>query len=451
MRATLFLILKIAILVAIAVWLANRPGSVQIVWQGYVVEISFAVFVLAIALLMAFAAFVYWMWRVLIRSPATIARSRMLARRERGYEALTQGLVAVAAGDAEGAKRLSKRASVLLDGPPLTQLLSAQAAQLGGDEQTAHERFEAMAERPETEFLGLRGLLGEALRNEDWLTALDLANRARRLNAETPWLLKVAMDLEIRLRKWLDAQSTLAQMVRAGRLTTAEGQRIRAAILMERSREAEGDGELERALELAGEAARQQPDLVPAVARAATLLGRLGKTRQASKMIEKMWASQAHPELAAIYRDLGREGEDPVARVKRLETLHKIAPQESASLLALAEAEMEARLFGAARAHLTQIAEGNAHQAPTRRVFRRLAELEVAETGNGEAARRWLERATQALADPAWVCDVCGAVSQTWSAICPECGAFASMSWRSPNEGLHLPTPVGPTLLSAMP
>ena len=451
MRATFFLILKIAILVAIAVWLADRPGSVQIVWQGYVIEISFAMFVLAIALLMVLAGFTYWLWRVLIRSPSTIARARMLARRERGYDALTGGLVAIAAGDADSAKRLSKRASVLLDGPPLAELLAAQAAQLGGDEKTAHDRFESMLERPETEFLGLRGLLNEALGKQDWLTALETANRARRLNADTPWLLKISLELEVRLRKWLDAQNTLAQLVRAGHLSTAEGQRMRAAILMERSREAEADDDVDRALELAGEAARQQPDLVPAIGRSATLLGRLGKTRQASKMIEKVWAAQAHPDLAAVYRELGGEGEGAVARVKRLEVLYKAAPQESAGLLALAEAEMEARLFGAARAHLTQIAEGNAHQAATRRVFRRLAELEVAETGNGDAARTWLERATQAPPDPVWVCDACGAVSRTWSAVCPRCGGFATMSWRSPSDGVHLPAAAGPTLLPAMP
>ena len=114
MTATLLLIVKLAILIAIAVWLADRPGSVEIVWQGYVIEVSFALFVLAIAVLMALSGLFYWLWRALVRTPANLGRSRLLARRERGYEALTQGLVAVAAGDAANARKLSKRATVLL-------------------------------------------------------------------------------------------------------------------------------------------------------------------------------------------------------------------------------------------------------------------------------------------------------------------------------------------------
>src|SRR5207244_3592662 len=79
-----------------------------------------------------------------------------------GYRALTQGMVAVAAGDAEEAQRQARKADVLLAEPPLTLLLSAQAAQLGGDEDAARRFFSEMLNRPETEFLGLRGLLMQA-------------------------------------------------------------------------------------------------------------------------------------------------------------------------------------------------------------------------------------------------------------------------------------------------
>jgi hypothetical protein len=43
-------------------------------------------------------------------------------------------MVAVAAGDAAEAGRQAKRADALLGDPPLTMLLSAQAAQLNGDD-----------------------------------------------------------------------------------------------------------------------------------------------------------------------------------------------------------------------------------------------------------------------------------------------------------------------------
>ncbi len=65
---------------------------------------------------------------------------------------------------------------MLLAEPPLTLLLSAQAAQLNGDEQAARRYFTAMLDRAETEFLGLRGLVMQALRGGDEAAALGLSS-----------------------------------------------------------------------------------------------------------------------------------------------------------------------------------------------------------------------------------------------------------------------------------
>jgi len=82
-------------------------------------------------------------------------------------------------GDAEEAQKFARKADVLLAEPPLTLLLSAQAAQLNGDDQAAQRYFMAMIERKETEFLGLRGLIMHALRGGDEATALTLIERAK--------------------------------------------------------------------------------------------------------------------------------------------------------------------------------------------------------------------------------------------------------------------------------
>src|SRR3546814_4260342 len=94
-------------------------------------------------------------------------------------------------------------------------LLSAQAAQLNGDQTAARRYFEAMLERPETEFLGLRGLLNQSLRTDDPARALALAHRARALRPSTPWVLRTCLDLEIRQGRWDDALSSLDAAVKA--------------------------------------------------------------------------------------------------------------------------------------------------------------------------------------------------------------------------------------------
>ena len=120
-----------------AVSLSDQPGSVTLEWGGYRVDTSFALLLGMVALIAAVTALLYRLWIFLRRAPGQMKWAWRAKRRQRGYQALTRGMVAVAAGDADEARRQVKRADVLLNEPPLTMLVSAQAAQMNGDEQAA--------------------------------------------------------------------------------------------------------------------------------------------------------------------------------------------------------------------------------------------------------------------------------------------------------------------------
>ena len=197
MRRTLLFLLKLAIIVAIAVWLAERPGTVTLKWLNWELHSSVGVLIVVLVIGATLVALIHRFWRLVLRSPRHYLHRRAARKRERGYQALTQGMVAVAAGDAEEAKRQARRAGALLDDPPLTLLLAAQAAQLDGDEAAARGYFSRMIEREETSFLGLRGLLMQAMRSGDEAAALELAERAYRERPETPWVIRTLLELQI--------------------------------------------------------------------------------------------------------------------------------------------------------------------------------------------------------------------------------------------------------------
>ncbi|CAN0483107.1 unnamed protein product, partial [Discosporangium mesarthrocarpum] len=193
-RFTISIMIALAIVVATAIWFSDRPGDVSIEWQGWLIEMSVGRFVLAAAIVLAAALIVIGIFRTVGHVPGRIRDSLRTSRRERGYRALTQGMVAVAAGDPDEANRQARRADVLLEEPPLTMLLSAQAAQLNGDEDAATRYFNGMLERPETAFLGVRGLLIQAQKNNDRRAALEYAERAYQLQPKTPWVLNTMFD-----------------------------------------------------------------------------------------------------------------------------------------------------------------------------------------------------------------------------------------------------------------
>ncbi|MGH7085466.1 MAG: heme biosynthesis HemY N-terminal domain-containing protein, partial [Acetobacteraceae bacterium] len=254
-------LLIIAGLIAAAVFLADHPGRVEIVWRGWEIETSLGILVAAaIAAALAIAVLLRFLILV-VRSPRALLRRRRERRREAGYRALTQGMVAVAAGEPQEAQRQARKADLLLADPPLTLLLSAQAAQLEGDEDAAKRFFLAMLDRRATEFLGLRGLLNQALRADDLAAARRLAERARESHPNTPWVVETMFDLDARDGRWEAARDTLAAAERRALIPAPRARHHRGVLLYELALAARQHGERRPAIKLMAEAEALVPDL----------------------------------------------------------------------------------------------------------------------------------------------------------------------------------------------
>ena len=436
-RATLALILA-AVFAAAVAWLADHAGSVTLHWQDTRIDTSIAVLVTAVALFAAATALLWQLWRGLMRAPRSFARYRRERRRLKGYKALTQGMVAVAAGDAREAQRQARRADVLLNEPPLTMLLSAQAAQLNGDEAAAERYFRTMLERRETEFLGLRGLIMQASKKGDTAGALALARRAKGLRPETGWVLATLYELEVQAGAWREAEETARLAQRSGTMTSAEGARKRALAFYGESELAAKAGKPEAALASARKALRLAPAFLQATLAAAELLGQQGKRRRAERVLEAAWVNAPHPGLVEPYLALAGEAE-PLARLMRVQRLVARRPAHRESWRALAEAALAARIWGEARRALECLRreEGARESAGVCRLW---ARLEEGEHGDAAAARDWLARAAAAEPEAQWVCARCGAAHGAWAPFCSTCSTYDALAWRSPSHAVPLPT-----------
>jgi len=363
MIRTLVWLVALAIAIAGGAWLADRPGHVTLIWQDWRVDTSVAVLVLALVAFIVTFAVLYRLWLYIRHAPRALIERRRMARRERGYRALTAGMVAVAAGDPEEAAKQAKRADALLHEPPLTMLLSAQAAQLAGDDEAAARYFTAMLERDETAFMGVRGLLGQAERAGDRPRALALARRAYALRPNTPWVMKALFELQVKEGAWREALATLDQAARRGAMRAPEAARQRAAVLLQVASQQQDE---RTAVDFVRRAHEGAPDFLPAAIRYAEILYRTGNRRAANRIVERAYAHTAHPDLMRLYTT--QPGTTTEERVK---------------------------------------------------LERRLMELNPAPP-----------------AGRAWVCEACRAAASSWTPLCANCGALATLDWKQP-ERVH--------------
>jgi HemY protein len=421
------------------VLLANQPGGVVITWPwleqawpGHG-RIETSVMVLAAALLVTLAvlALVFWLLLAIVRSPALLRKRLHRRRGERAYEAISRGLIAVGAGDLDAAHRHATEAKRLAPAEPLALLLSAQHAQLSGDSAGADHAFRAMAGRADTKALGLHGLFVEAHRRGDHVSAHAFAEEAARVNPTLGWAGKAVLEFRCLTGDWAGALALLEN--HKGALDKANYRRQRAVLLTAHAQAAE-QYDRDSAKAAALEAAKLAPTFVPAAALAGRMLAEAGETRKASRIVNKAWQANPHPDLARVFSEL-RFGDAARDRLKRIEGLAKKAPGHIEGALALARAAMDAQQFAKARAALASYLA-----TPTKRIAMLMADLERAEHNDEGRAREWLARALHAAPDPAWTAD--GHVTDRWLPVSPVSGRLDAFEWRVPLTGIVGPAPV---------
>lgn len=427
LRLVIFLI-AIAVAASGLSWLADRPGSLIINWQGYEVETSVFRAVVILAFLVGLAIMLWSLIMAVWRSPASIGMFFNRRRQMRGLEALSGGMIAIGAGDRDTATRFAVQARKALPNEPLTNLLRAQAAQLSGDRGTARRMFEAMLSQPDTEQLGLRGLFLEAEREGEKEAARQFAERSVELNPKLAWAVDALFELQCKDKDWAGALKTLSIAKKHHHHDKAVLEHRRAVLMTARAMGLE-ESDPNRAMGLAIEAHHLAHDLIPAAVLAGRMLASRGHTKRAAKIIERTWRRAAHPELALVYA-YARIGDSPSDRLLRVKRLAQLNPRSIETPVAIATAALEAKDYALARRSLEHIEP----QQMTQRVCTLMARLESEEKADKGLAREWLARAVHAPRDPAWVAD--GVVSDKWAPVSPVTGAFDAFQWRVPADAV---------------
>ena len=429
------LFIFLAVLAAVAFglsWMADRPGEIVLTWQNIRIEMSLLVGIGAICVLALLVSLAWAIFRFVFRIPSLLSLASKARRRNKGLAALSRGMIAAGSGDARQARRSADEAARHLPHEPLALLLKAQAAQLSGDRSGAETAFTAMLDRPETRLLGLRGLHVEARRRGDDVAAHDYAAQAHRI-APVPWAGQAVLEQHTGQSDWQAALETVEANLAARSIDrkTAGRQRavLQTAIALDKAL-----AEPDAALQLARDALKAAPGLVPAAVLAGRIYARKGDIRKAGKVLEAAWLEGPHPDIARAYLDV-RPGDSTADRMTRARALARPKPAHPESLMMLARAALDTRDFAGAREAMRPLVDAGAQ--PTARMCLLMAQMEETEHGPTGHVRDWLARASRAPRDPAWVAD--GAVSDTWAPVSPVTGRLDAFEWRAPPQQLNAP------------
>lgn len=387
------------------------------------------VLVVSLWVLFKIVSFVVAVLRFLTGDETAISRYFDRNRERKGYQALTEGLLALASGEGQVAMARAQRAERYLAKPDLTNLLMAQSAEAAGDTKRAAEAYKRLLADDKTRFVGVRGLMKQKLAEGDTDTALKLAEKAFAMKPRHAETQDILLRLQADHADWKGARLTLGAKLKAGELPRDVYRRRDAVLALQEAKTVFDDSASIEAREAAIEANRLSPDLIPAAAMAARSLVAKGDRKGATRVLKKAWTVHPHPDLAAAFAEIEPE-ETPTARIKRFKALTDAHPAHEQTRLLQAELYVSAEDFPAARRSLGDIVTTH----PTQRSLAIMAAIARGEGEDDSVVRGWLTRALTAPRGPQWCCDKCHAIHAQWHPICDNCGGFDTLSWREPPE-----------------
>ena len=383
--------------------------------------------VLLVWLFLKLISFLVATFKFLNGDETAISRYFDRNRERKGFEALSEGMMALASGEGHLAMTKASRAERLLNEPQLTTLLAAQAAEMVGDKTKAEQAYRKLVENDKTRFVGVRGILMQKLSEGDMDTSIALAKRAFALKPKHEETQDVLLRLQAEREDWQGARETLNAKLKSGALPRDVHRRRDAVLALSSARDIlKKEGEVS-AQEIAIEANRLSPDLVPAAVLAANSYISKGNAKAASRVLKKAWGVVPHPEIAKTFADIEPD-ESPESRLKRFRVLTKQNPTHAETKQLLAELHLASEDFPGARQALGDLVETD----PTSRSLAILAAIERGEGADDAVVRNLLTQALSAPRSEQWICESCQNIHSVWEPVCANCSSFDTLSWRRP-------------------
>lgn len=348
-------------------------------------------------------------------------------RERRGFEALADGLMALASGEGRLAMAKATRAEKYLNRPELTLLISAQAAEMSGETQRAQGYYKKLLADDRTRFVGIQGILKQKLAEGETDTALKLAEKAFALRPRHEKTMDLLFSLQSGNADWKGARDTLSAKLKVRALPKDVYTRRDAVLALAEAREKIEAGEIQNGTASAILANKLSPDLVPAAVLAAEMHVVENTPKAAAKVLKKAWGILPHPDLAAAFADINPD-ETAEQRLARFQPLLKLNPEAPETGLLAAELSIAAEDFAAARKAMGDLAETH----PTIRSLTMMAAIERGEGSTDNVVRGWLTQALGAPRGPQWMCSSCKHIHGSWVPICENCEGFDTLSWEVP-------------------
>lgn len=418
-RAVLYAIFT-ALLVAFVIWISQNPGEVTVNWLGYQVNTSALLLVLALLLLILLVLFMVRLLQLPLSFFSFLKNGRNNSKLKAQKKLMIEILSATTAKDEAKYPALEKRInSVFEDNSDLKNMLLLSVTK--GEKRL--EILNNFTPDNETELATLKVRIDDALSANKKSEALQLYRKAFSSFPKIDWVAKDFVNLLAFFGEWTELLETLEIAYKKGAVTKAYFIKAKSTALLERGVQNNNCSDIFKASKI-------DENNLEAQIKAADCFFKEGRRKKAIALLSSAWKKFQniiiYDALVNIVQDL------PIQKkIAIIEKMVKKTEGNPTSLLALADAFANIRLYAQARAELDKYLLLYPSSARAARI---MAKLEYDENPDSDATKKWRALADASPIQKMWTCEKCGNSFAEWHALCSCCGAFADVKLSLQNK-----------------
>lgn len=338
-----------------------------------------------------------------------------------------KAMTSITAGDMKEARENLKSLKKIIGNDPIIDVLKMKIYKGEKDFDKMEKLSAKLMKNENIRIVGMKAAVEAQMQKKEFKEALATANKAFELRQDLYWVIESAFELRAKAKDWDGAMQVLDAGYKKKMIAEEKFKRFKAAILLEMAKEYEAKGDDVNFFKCCSQSIEMDHTLVQAALEMAKYYVKNdNQYRKAAKVLTEAWKRNPVDEVAYAYLALWPK-EDILDKIKRMESfamLNGIRPSLNNRILA--ELTSKAGLWGKAKGEMEVFLINN----PCTKIICDIATAyEEKHTKDKAAAKKWKNRAKTCAHDSAWVCEECGDVSDSWNAVCQNCGAFGQYKW----------------------
>ena len=425
----LFILFQFIFLLTIAGWAINKSQPVSFTFNDLIITTSTSVLII---ILLVIILVTLLLQRTIFFFKQTVLKYKINKERntyEKGYNAFLLGMVALANKDFRKAVSETKKVTKHFKDESLGLLLKSETLKVEKKYDELNHVYEAMLKNTHTSLLGLRGLMEQNLRAQDFHHAFIYGEKLFNLNPKIDKLYQTLINIVGKTNNWQKLIQINDQALKFRIINKDVYEENKSIALYEiakikrYSSENEAIGLIEKALKL-------RNYFAPYVSYYIQLLIDNNKLPKAKNYLNKIWSKFSHPNLRAEIKLLSQAMKISHYELAKLITAN--SPNTFDSKILLTESLIDNENWQEAKKQLSSLLE----HKPKREVCLLMAKIEEGDSNDPQKINSWISRSNFGKLGKIWVCRISNTSQSEWSTV-SKAGYFNSLDWKYPTNSIN--------------